>query len=82
MILSVKPTLRQRIGVLICERRRACGLSRTELADLIDHSRNTIANWERGRLSPGVDDLYALAAVMGVAVEAFLPGVDARKVPG
>ena len=50
-------------GQVLRRRRRAAGLSQEALAERADVSRNFVSLLERGRHSPSLDMLVALAAV-------------------
>lgn len=58
----------QPFGVLLAERRRAAGLSQSQLARLSGLCRGTIANLEEGRTQPAADTRYQLAKVPALAL--------------
>ena len=52
----------------IFELRRAAGLSQETLAERVGVSRQAIGKWENGAALPGLDNLQALAATLGVKI--------------
>lgn len=63
-------TIHERIFSL----RRAAGLSQEALAERVGVSRQAIGKWENGVSLPGLDNLQALAAALGVRCDALLTG--------
>jgi transcriptional regulator with XRE-family HTH domain len=62
---------RQQLGELVRELRTArmmAGLSQAAVARAIGRSRELVADWEKGRWSPGVLDLVRWGAVLGLEV--------------
>jgi transcriptional regulator with XRE-family HTH domain len=59
--------IRQRLS----ERRRALGLSMSELARQVGVSPSMVSQIERGRTLPSVATLFALASALGATVDAF-----------
>lgn len=68
-------TIHERIFAL----RRAAGLSQETLAERVGVSRQAIGKWENGAALPGLDNLQALAAALGVSCDALLTGESGRK---
>lgn len=67
-------TIHERIFTL----RRAAGLSQETLAERVGVSRQAIGKWENGAALPGLDNLQALAAALGVSCDALLTGESGR----
>lgn len=65
---------RGKTGALIASARRAQGLTQQALAGRVHVTAKAVSKWERGRSFPGVDVLPALAAALGLPVEALLSG--------
>lgn len=63
-------TIHERIFSL----RRAAGLSQETLAERVGVSRQAIGKWESGASLPGLDNLQALAAALGVRCDDLLTG--------
>lgn len=62
--------------------RRVLGLTRQSLADMLGVSTQTVGNWERGRCEPSVSQGRALAAALGVTLDALLATTDGEpRVP-
>lgn len=59
-------TLRRQVGLLIKRHRDRAGLSQAELGDRVGKSLETIGRIERGKLSPGLDTLEAIATALQV----------------
>jgi transcriptional regulator with XRE-family HTH domain len=53
------------LGERIRERRRASALSQTELAERLDVSQATISLWEKGKGTPGKDQILKLDEILG-----------------
>ena len=65
---KIKSTVATNIKTI---RRKKC-INQTELANAIGLSRNTIVNFETGRVSPKVDDLRKIANALSVPVEQLI----------
>lgn len=65
---------RGKTGALIASARRTQGLTQQALAGRVHVTAKAVSKWERGRSFPGVDVLPALAAALGLPVEALLSG--------
>ena len=68
-------TIHERIFTL----RRAAGLSQETLAERVGVSRQAIGKWENGAALPGLDNLQALAAALGVSCDELLTGEAGRS---
>ena len=68
-------TIHERIFTL----RRAAGLSQETLAERVGVSRQAIGKWENGAALPGLDNLQALAAALGVNCDELLTGEAGRR---
>lgn len=62
--------------------RRAAGLSQETLAGRVGVSRQAIGKWENGAALPGLENLQALAAALGVSCDVLLAGEAVRKGAG
>ena len=60
------------LGQNIQNARRAQGLSQEALAEKIGVSRQALGKWEKDTALPGLDNLQALAAALGIGVDALL----------
>lgn len=49
-------------------RRKAAGMSRTELAYHVGRAEQTIAQWERGEMTPSSDALMSAAQALGIEI--------------
>jgi transcriptional regulator with XRE-family HTH domain/mannose-6-phosphate isomerase-like protein (cupin superfamily) len=68
----------------LTERRQAVGMSMSELGRKVGVSPSMISQIERGQTLPSVGTLFALAAALGVTVDAFLTpaeGAEAEAAP-
>ena len=61
------------LGNNICNKRHEKGLSQTELADLVNTTRNTIGRIESADVVMGVDKLFAIAKVLDCTLEDLCP---------
>lgn len=61
-------------GILICERRKALGLTQKQLADKLNVSDKAVSKWERGLGCPDVSLLTRLCNILGVDAESLLSG--------
>lgn len=64
------------IRLALTERRRASSMSMSELGRKVGVSPSMISQIERGQTLPSVGTLFALAAALGVTVDAFLSPPD------
>ena len=60
------------LGQNIQNARRVQGLSQEALAEKIGVSRQALGKWEKDTALPGLDNLQALAAALGIGVDALL----------
>lgn len=65
------------LGQNIQNARRAQGLSQEALAEKIGISRQALGKWEKDTALPGLDNLQALAAALGIGVDALLGAENA-----
>jgi len=71
-------TIADRMG----KARREAGLSTAEMADLLGVSRQTVGNWEAGRVKPSKATLLAWSTYTDVALGWILTGSDNPQDPG
>ena len=69
------------VGGRIRSLRQAQGLSQEALGSLLGRRQATISNWENGRGSPSVEDLYELAAALALDPRELLPELPPRAAP-
>ena len=60
----------------IRDSRKAIGISQAELASLLNVSRQTISNWEKGITVPDAKSLERVADLLHVSVESLLGDID------
>lgn len=60
------------LGRYLAARRFALGLSYRELGAKRGRAASTVQAWEQGKRMPGLDDLFALAGVLGAPMEELL----------
>ncbi|MFJ1536371.1 helix-turn-helix domain-containing protein [Streptomyces mirabilis] len=65
-------------GQLLRETRRAAGVSIEQLAISIGRSAYSIQEYQRGRVTPPIDVIAAMADVLGRPIEALLEDEGAR----
>ena len=62
--------------------RRAAGLSQEELAGRLGVSRQSVSLWEQGETNPTVENIYAMAEVLGVSFDELMAAPsEAEPVP-
>ena len=61
------------IGQNIKKYRKAKKLTQRELGELVNKSDNTISNYEKGKITPSQDALFALSEVLDVCVDDLFP---------
>ena len=62
--------------------RRAAGLSQEELAGRLGVSRQSVSLWEQGETNPTVENIYAMAEVLGVSFDELMAEpVDPKPIP-
>ena len=64
------------VGRRIRRARERAGVSQEALAVRVGCARPTVCRWERGRRLPALGALVRIAAELGVAPAALLPGSD------
>jgi transcriptional regulator with XRE-family HTH domain len=64
------------VGRRIRRERRRAGVSQGALAARVGCARPTVGRWERGQRLPTLGSLVRIAAALGVAPAALLPGSD------
>ena len=64
-------TLRRQVGSFIRFHRERAGLSQAELGDKVGKALETIGRIERGKISPSLDTLEAIATALDVEVREF-----------
>jgi len=69
-------TLRRQVGLFIKRHRDRAGLSQAELGDRVGKSLETIGRIERGKLSPSLTTLEAIAAALQVEVRELFGAGD------
>ena len=61
-----------KIGQFIAQKRKACGFTQRQLADILNISDKTVSKWERGMSKPRIEKLPAIAKLYGCTVEDLL----------
>lgn len=64
------------IGERILRIRKAKGITQSELADKLGCKRQKIADWEREKASPSINDLIPLSKVFNVSADYLLGITD------
>lgn len=59
----------------LCELRKSRGITQQALADVIEVSQQTVAQWEKGTREPNLEKLIVLAKLFGVTLD-YLVGVE------
>jgi len=65
------------IGIRIRDFRTAAALSRIELAQRIDTTEQTLADYELGLVRCPASNLFEISQALGVPILAFFSGLDA-----
>ena len=60
------------IGQKLKEKRTALGLSQEQLAEQLGITRQTVANWEKGKTSPDIASVQKLSALYSVSLDELL----------
>lgn len=63
------------LGKRIKERRKAAGLTQTELGDAVNVRKNTVSDWERGKYKPDIQTVDNIAHVLRTRAS-YLLGYD------
>lgn len=61
------------IGQNIKKYRKLKKLTQRQLGELVNKSDNTISNYEKGKITPSQDALFALSEVLNVSVDDLFP---------
>ena len=61
-------------GKLLCDLRKAKGMTQKEVADILGIVPKTVSKWETGRGFPDVSTISALADILGVSEKTILSG--------
>ena len=61
-------------GKLLCDLRKAKGLTQKQVADILGVSPKTVSKWETGHGFPDVSTVSALADILGVSEKTILKG--------
>lgn len=64
------------LGTQIKQRRKALGLTQQELADKLNLSRSTVANWEIDRNYPDIKLLLSISEILDITLEELLTEND------
>lgn len=64
------------LGTQIKQRRKALGLTQQELADKLNLSRSTVANWEIDRNYPDIKLLLSISKILDITLEELLTEND------
>jgi len=66
----------QKIGAYIAAKRKALGMTQTELAEKLGMSNKSVSKWERGVCLPDVSLYMELCRVLGITINEFIAGED------
>ena len=61
-------------GKLLCDLRKAKGMTQKEVADILGVVPKTVSKWETGHGFPDVSTVSALADILGVSEKTILSG--------
>lgn len=76
---DIIPTLGERFGDAIRQRRRELGLSQEELADRASLHRTYVSLLERGRRTPTLTAVESLAIALETSMTALITESEARR---
>ena len=62
------------LGKTIAKLRKSKGLTQAKFADMIHVTQGAVSQWETGRTSPDVQQMFILADLFGVTVDALSSG--------
>ena len=62
------------LGKTIAKLRKSKGLTQAKFADMIHVTQGAVSQWETGRTSPDVQQMFILADFFGVTVDALSSG--------
>lgn len=65
-----------KIGQFIAQKRKACGFTQRQLADILNISDKTVSKWERGNGLPEVSLMLPLCKALQINVNELLSGED------
>ena len=69
------------LGKTIAKLRKSKGLTQAKSADMIHVTQGAVSQWETGRTSPDVQQMFILADFFGVTVDALSSGTAAIAKP-
>lgn len=69
----------QKIGAYIAQKRKALGMTQTELAEKLGMSNKSVSKWERGVCLPDVSLYMELCNILGISLNEFVAGEDFEK---
>ena len=69
------------LGKTIAKLRKSKGLTQAKFADMIHVTQGAVSQWETGRTSPDVQQMFILADFFGVTVDALSSGTDTIAKP-
>lgn len=69
----------EKIGKFISERRKAKGLTQTELADKLGLNSKSISRWENGRNMPDISMLPKICEELGISLDELLQGKKIKE---
>lgn len=68
-------------GEKLAKAREQAGLSRKELAEMLNVGQNTIWRWEAGQREPSLEKIQAIARALGVTTDALMTSEDKKTPP-
>lgn len=68
-----------KIGKIICEKRKAKGLTQTELAEKLGLSFQAVSNWECGNSLPDLSNILELSSLFNVSINELLGKEETNK---
>lgn len=69
------------LGKTIAKLRKSKGLTQAKFADMIHVTQGAVSQWETGRTSPDVQQMFILADFFGVTVDALSSGTATISKP-
>ena len=69
----------KKMGRFIVEKRKALGLTQTQLSEKLNVSFQAISKWENGVTFPNIEILKDLASVLEVTVDEILAGSEKEE---
>lgn len=58
--------MNKKIGQLLKEARKNCGMTQVEVAQMLDVSDGTVSNWEKAAAEPDIDTFVEVCKIYGV----------------